>query len=58
MTETIEKFRRIKYRLENRFRKNTAEEFLFNEHTKFGELLDGEDVEYEQLLIYLRKKSE
>jgi hypothetical protein len=58
LQETIEKFRRIKYRLENKFKKDTAEEFIFNEHIKLGDDFTGDDVEYEQLLLYLRKRSE
>ena len=57
LSETIEKFRRIKYRLENKFKKDTAEEFIFSEHIKLGEEFKGDDVEYEQLLLYVRKRS-
>jgi hypothetical protein len=58
LKETIEKFRRIKYRLENKFKNDTNEEFIFNEHIKLGDDFTGDDVEYEQLLLYLRKRSE
>lgn len=46
LSETIEKFRRIKYRLENKFKKSTADEFLFSEHNIMGEDFTGDDVEY------------
>ena len=44
--------------MENKFKKDAAEEFIFGEHIKLGEEFTGDDVEYEQLLLYLRKRSE
>ena len=37
--EIIEKFRRLKYRVDKRYRKEASEELLFSEHNEFKELI-------------------
>lgn len=52
-------FRRLKFRLEKRYKTISAEQFLFPEHEAMGQELRFEDeIEYEDLLGHLRKKSE
>ena len=52
-------FRRLKFRLEKRYKDISADQFLFPEHEAMGEALRFEDeIEYEELLGYLRKKGE
>ena len=57
--KTVEDFRRLKFRLEKRYKGQSADELLFPEHQQLGKALKFEDeVEYEDLIGYLRKKSE
>lgn len=59
LKSVIEKFRRLKYRMEKRYQRSAAEELAFPEHYALGEgsMLE-QDGEFEDLLDYLRKKSE
>jgi hypothetical protein len=57
--EAVVNFRRLKFRLEKRYKNISADQFLFPEHEAMDKELRFEDeIEYEELLGYLRKKSE
>ena len=59
LKKVIEKFRRLKFRMEKRHKNQAANELAFPEHFALGETKNiEEDAEYEELLDYLRKKME
>ena len=57
LKNVIEKFRRLKYRMEKRHSKNVRDQLAFPEHFALDRTSHLEqDAEYEELLDYLRKK--
>lgn len=45
--------------MENKFKKSAADEFIFTEHTKLGDnVTEGDEADFEELMLYLRKRSE
>lgn len=61
LKSVIEEFRRVKFRMEKRHKAIASGELAFPEHFAFDKhpnKLEDANVEYEDLLEYLRRKTE